>query len=119
MLTQKLLRMLACDSVLLNGNTITEFGGQKSVAHLAKLKRLELNDNAISVAHFRGLKALEALSLANNKLDCVPDFTDQEELLYLDLSGNRITCTSLSLSIRPKSPPHLPPLTDFRSLLRH
>lgn len=73
---------------------MTEIGANKSVMHLSKLKRLELQNNSISTALLRGLKSLESLSLANNRLEAVPDFSDQEELVYLDLSGNRITGTS-------------------------
>jgi serine/threonine protein kinase len=78
-------------TLVLSDGALTEIGAGKSVMHLSKLKRLELNNNSISTALLRGMKSLEALSLASNRLDAVPDFTDQEELEYLDLSGNRIT----------------------------
>ena len=64
--------------------------------HLSKLKRLELQNNSIATALLRGLKSLESLSLANNRLEALPDFSDQEELVYLDLSGNRITGTFMT-----------------------
>ena len=79
--------------LILTDSSLAEFGAAKSAAHLSKLKRLELNNNSISAVHLKGLKSLEALSLAQNRVEAIPDFTDQEELEYLDLSGNRITST--------------------------
>lgn len=72
---------------------MADFGGNRSTSHFTKLKRLELNNNSLSSVNLHGLKGLEAVSLAANRLGSVPDLTDQEELVYLDLSGNRITCT--------------------------
>lgn len=79
--------------MLLSDGVLADFGGDRSASHLSKLKRLELNNNSLATVNLRGLKGLETINLANNRLEAVPDLSDQEELVYLDLSGNRITCT--------------------------
>lgn len=84
-------------TILASDGCLTEIGANKSVMHLSKLKRLELQNNSIATALLRGLKSLESLSLANNRLEALPDFSDQEELVYLDLSGNRITAAFAEL----------------------
>jgi len=58
--------------------------------HLSKLKSLIVDHNSLLDIQFKGLSSLTTLSLANNQLNYLNDMSDLKNLVYLDLSGNKL-----------------------------
>jgi Leucine-rich repeat (LRR) protein len=78
----------------LTGNQLTEFvHGQ----HLSHLKRLYLGQNSLVDVSFRGLKSCVQITLNDNRIEHLTDMTDLQKLENLDLSGNRLTSSSIHL----------------------
>lgn len=72
-------------------NSIKLFNHDSSLSHLSKLKRIILKKNEITDYNLKGFKSLEYISLEQNRIEILQFPDDLENLLYLDLSGNRIT----------------------------
>lgn len=72
----------------LSANALVECNNLTS---LSKLKRLWLDNNLLCDIVFKGLLSLEYLSLSQNRIEHLNDMSDLKKLVYLDLSGNRLT----------------------------
>lgn len=57
-----------------------------------KLKRLAVDKNMLTAVSLSGLHSLLHLSLANNGLKSVPDFTDTPNCQFVNLRGNILKC---------------------------
>jgi Leucine-rich repeat (LRR) protein len=62
-----------------------------NLSHLTKLKRLWIDNNLLCNIIFKGLASLEFLSLSQNRIEHLAGLADVKKLVYLDLSGNRLT----------------------------
>jgi len=58
--------------------------------HLSKLKVLLIDHNNLLDIQFKGLVSLTTLSLTYNQLNYLNDMSDLKNLVYLDLSGNKL-----------------------------
>eukprot|EP01114_Cavostelium_apophysatum_P006715 TRINITY_DN1814_c0_g1_i4.p1 TRINITY_DN1814_c0_g1~~TRINITY_DN1814_c0_g1_i4.p1 ORF type:complete len:1627 (-),score=534.96 TRINITY_DN1814_c0_g1_i4:46-4926(-) len=69
-----------------------------NLSHLSKMKRLWIDNNLLCNIVFKGMSALEYLSLSQNRIENLNDMADLKKLVNLDLSGNRLTGSFNELS---------------------
>eukprot|EP01127_Copromyxa_protea_P009395 TRINITY_DN2211_c0_g1_i1.p1 TRINITY_DN2211_c0_g1~~TRINITY_DN2211_c0_g1_i1.p1 ORF type:complete len:1405 (+),score=371.60 TRINITY_DN2211_c0_g1_i1:244-4215(+) len=84
----------------MGGNSLGKF---QCVSTLSKLKYLSLENTNLTEINLSCLKSLVGLNLSRNRFQSLPDLSSQDQLQYLDMSGNRLEtgfhqlkkCTSL------------------------
>lgn len=71
-------------------NLLQSFNFENTASHLSKLKFLILGFNQINKLSLIGFKSLEYLDLNHNNIDEIPNLSDLQNLVYLDISYNPI-----------------------------
>lgn len=66
------------------------FNDNDYASHLTKLQKLCLSKNSISKLNLKGLCSLEHLYLDNNRIHNLSILNGLENLVYLNLSNNKI-----------------------------
>lgn len=80
----------------MRNNLLTVFNTENNATHLSKLKYLILCYNQIKDLNLRGFKSLEYLELNHNNIEELPNLSDLQNLVNLDISYNPIRRKFLS-----------------------